>query len=323
MRSNGFVEQPRGNFRWWIASLAILVGVAMGAGTAGLYQALRPSRRIVQPTVTPPPNTPTPAHVALSVQHDGPSLQLIWDRQSAVIRDAVNAILDITDGDRQSQLDLSAQEIQSGLISYWPDSKNVTFRLRVFSEGHSTDDSLHVADAIPAPATATQIDTPKSRPSPFVAPPKPIVPSPLPADFSTSTRRPEPQILIEVDAVGESRWGHAIGHIPLLRRLKKHPQAFVPPAAVHQFRPVLGPRERRDLTRTVPVDLRVFVGDTGKVKNVELMGGANRQSEFATLAADAARRWEFAPARLGDDKVKGEVILHFRFVPEGPPEASQ
>lgn len=114
-----------------------------------------------------------------------------------------------------------------------------------------------------------------------------------------------------------------IGHIPLLRRLKKQPQPTVPPVPVHEVRPVITARERHALTRSVPVDVRVLVAETGKVQNVELIGNGGRQPELARRAMAAARRWEFKPAHSGPDRVEGEVILRFRFLMEEPPDASQ
>jgi outer membrane biosynthesis protein TonB len=39
--------------------------------------------------------------------------------------------------------------------------------------------------------------------------------------------------------------------------------------------------------------------------------GPNRS--LASQAVYAARRWEFEPAREGERKVPGQVILHYRF----------
>jgi hypothetical protein len=36
---------------------------------------------------------------------------------------------------------------------------------------------------------------------------------------------------------------------------------------------------------------------------------------LAVAAVYAARRWDFVPARLGEEWVSSEVILHFRFAP--------
>ena len=353
--------------KWWIATGAVLLGMAVGAAS---FKVLHPAPRVVRtapPAVvrlTPPVD---PAHVGLNVQREGPSVRLYWDRNAPAIRDASKGVLYINDGSHKSQLNLDPSELRTGLISYWPDSKDVTFRLQTFATGYSTDDSIrfvgaasvpervpHAIDrrnilaaipeagsAPPTPQRSTQgtaaraADTrpaaapPAPRPSPFTALPKPAVAAPVPAATATSAPPPgpaataikttEPQIAVSVEPVGQSRFGRAIGHIPLLRRLKKQQQAYVPPVPVRQVRPLLGSQDRRLLDRPIPVDVRVFVGDTGKVQYVELMRNGASEPNFATLAVYAARRWEFTPARMGDEKVSSEVIVHFRFLPEGPP----
>ena len=102
--------------------------------------------------------------------------------------------------------------------------------------------------------------------------------------------------------------------IPLLRRLNKQPQTFEPPRATHEVRPSLSKRERRELTAAVPVDVKVYVAESGKVEYAELLSGG-RYRDLAAEAVYAARRWAFSPARLGEEAVPGEVILHFRFEP--------
>ena len=105
-----------------------------------------------------------------------------------------------------------------------------------------------------------------------------------------------------------SRMEHAFSRIPLLRRLKKHPQSYVPPAPVRQVRPVLGKDARLEVTRPVPVDVKVYVAETGKVDYAELISPGNkRHRNIESAAVYAARRWDFVPAHLGEAKVPGEA----------------
>jgi TonB family protein len=107
-----------------------------------------------------------------------------------------------------------------------------------------------------------------------------------------------------------------VGKIPLLRRLRRQQEDFVPPSPVREVRPVLTAKESRELNEPVPVDVKVYVGESGKVTYAELLtSGLGDRRELASAAVYAARRWDFTPARLGDTKVPGEVILHFRFAP--------
>jgi TonB family protein len=273
-----------------------------------------------------------------------------WDRRSPVFDKATKATLYITDGERKNQLNLDRDDLKAGEVSYRPRSTEVTFHLQVVGPGYSTDDSIRVvggpgvpdpsgrriekrADSTPPPpknpqGTATRTDTRADLdvyhpPSPFTPIPKPMMATPLPPAAAPSLpaphppeRSPEPDVPVTVEPAGQSAVGKMIGHIPLLRRLKKQPQPVVPPVPVHEVRPMITARERHALTHSFPVDIRVFVSETGKVSNVELIGNGARQPELARRAIAAARRWEFTPARSGPDRVPGEVILHFRFLME-------
>lgn len=106
-------------------------------------------------------------------------------------------------------------------------------------------------------------------------------------------------------------------HIPLLGRLKKQRQVAVPPQPVHESKPALTAAERHDLTEEVPIDVRVYITESGKVDFAELVDGSSfsRHSQLADAAIFAARHWDFQPARIGEENVPSEVILHFRFKP--------
>ena len=347
--------------RWIIPVAAVLCG--MGAG-ALLYGYLHPVQNApvladgTKPISAADAQAAQPGHVALKVQRDGSSIRLYWDRNSSVIRNAAKAILYISDGEHQSQLNLDPSELNSGLVSYWPESKDVTFRLEVFAAGHSTDDSIRVVGGSPVPVTATthrssapplaeraaapppqpapatgfasrsEEPAPEVRPSPFTPPAATPAPE---ATTSTSAAAPpprpiphetRPEVSVVAEPVGASRFGSAIGKIPLLRRLRKQRQSFVPPAPAHEFRPVLSAAEKRTLDRPIVMDVRVWVGENGKVQYAELASNSGRHRDLAAAAVYAARRWDFTPARVGEERVPGEVILHFKFSPEAPPDAT-
>ena len=103
--------------------------------------------------------------------------------------------------------------------------------------------------------------------------------------------------------------------VPLLRRLKK-PQAFVPPKPNHREQPILTAGQQDEFTRPVPLDVKVYVNQSGKVEYAEVVSGARRRyPELAGAAVYAARHWDFTPARIDGEQVPAEVILHFRFEP--------
>jgi hypothetical protein len=99
--------------------------------------------------------------------------------------------------------------------------------------------------------------------------------------------------------------------------LKKQQQTVVPPEPTRQVQPSIPEAERHNVTAEIPVDVKVYLTDAGKVDYAELMDGhsQSRHPALADAALFAARRWNFRPAKVGDENVASEVILHFRFKP--------
>jgi hypothetical protein len=92
--------------------------------------------------------------IGLYVQHDGPALRLRWNPDTAAIRDAHSGVLVIADGARQSRLELKQPDLRTGVASYWPESREVIFRLAL--------------DGAAAGEIRASADTPvEPRPSPF------------------------------------------------------------------------------------------------------------------------------------------------------------
>jgi hypothetical protein len=151
---------------------------------------------------------------------------------------------------------------------------------------------------------------------------QPVGEVPLPAVLAAipvrAARLPDPAVTVTAEPVATSGLAQVVGKIPLMRRLRKQPQAFVPPVPIHEARPNLTARDRHDLSRPVSVDVKVYVTESGKVDYAELLSnGLGQDRNLATAAVFAARQWQFSPARLGEESEPGEVVLHFRFNPGG------
>lgn len=135
-------------------------------------------------------------------------------------------------------------------------------------------------------------------------------------------RIPDPFVKVDVDLLPN---GHRAGLFGKLRLLhKRQPQAsFVPPAVVDQAQLDV-PAEllpKRDEAR---VDVKVYIDATGKVEYGELLSNETRANrDLATLAVFSARRWQFTPARLADEPVSAEAVLHFKFFPDSPQMATK
>jgi hypothetical protein len=349
---------------WAARAAALLLGGVIGALAWRYLQPAGPRVRAAMPArpAVTGASTRDPGHVSLDVTRDGRTLRLHWDQQAAAIRNADHALLYIVDGNHQTNLNLSANELSNGSLSYWADTPDVTFRLEVFGPGIKTDDTIRAvsgtADLQPpaAPAappaavkpkpswrsaertrepddaddaTPNEPSVPEERPSPFTPPPKApeavAMPAPHPAATPAVASLPPPsrsipRVEVSAEPVSGSRFGRMVSHVPLLRRLKKE-QEQVPAQPIHEIKPSLTAADRHNLTADVPIDVRVYVTESGAVNFAELLANrpASHHRDLAEAAVFAARRWSFRPARLGNQNVSSEVLLHFVFKPaEGP-----
>jgi TonB family protein len=337
---------------WLVRAVALVGGTLLGVVFTTWIQ--RP--RAASPTSAATAIADS-RHISLGVKRDGRVLQLEWDPKAPPILTADHATLHITDGNHQTNLNLSTSELSVGAISYWAETPEVAFRLEVFGGGRKTDDSVRAAAELgsqtpPSPAVEpvqAVVAAPKQarrnrpsaqaevgpppipltpRPSPFEPPPKPASapleaisnppapPTAAPA-MPVPVRSPEPRIEVSSEPAPASRLSRAVGHIPLIRRLKKDQQIVVPAEPVRQPKPTLSAADRHALIAEVPIDVRVYVAESGKVDYAELLNArsASRHPALAEAAVFAARRWDFHPARQGEQPVSSEVILHFRFKP--------
>jgi len=142
-------------------------------------------------------------------------------------------------------------------------------------------------------------------------------PPPLP-EAQRPIARPAPAALssVSLESVESGSVSRAISKIPLFGSLhhSKSGSNFTPPQAVKSFAPNVPPDLARELTGTLPVDLRLKVDSSGHVSSVEILSHQTAP-EFVRLAGDAAYNWQFEPARVKDKAVTSDVIAHFKFRP--------
>src|SRR6476659_5171700 len=186
------MDTPPKDRRWlqWVLGAA---GILMGGAAAALTFGHR------APTAMPPSHGTAPT--ALYVQHEGGALRLHWD--PAV--HASTGVIWIQDGARETRLDMNADELRSGVASYWPESREVTFRLQL--DGGP-------AGTIRASADAPS-ETSKTAAAEKVRPKRPVT---KPVKVASSEG-------VGVDGerpVKRSRLSRVAGKLPLLRRLRKH-----------------------------------------------------------------------------------------------------
>ena len=139
-------EEKLATHERWLWAIPILL--ALGIAAFLLYQ-----RRAESPT----------SAIALRVSNDAQTVQLAWDANSRVVRDADHAEINIADGGKTSQISLNADELDAGRISYLPQSSDIGFEMTVYpANGDPVHDStrliapgLSPAPVAPAPAQAT------------------------------------------------------------------------------------------------------------------------------------------------------------------------
>jgi len=111
-----------------------------------------------------------------------------------------------------------------------------------------------------------------------------------------------------------SRLRRVIGKVPGLRKFEQYTaggEGFVPPQALQQITFVLPPGASPLLMERKRMNLKASVDQNGNVTRVELLSLPDE--DLVTLAAYAAKEWQFRPARRNNKAVASEIILHFRF----------
>jgi len=105
----------------------------------------------------------------------------------------------------------------------------------------------------------------------------------------------------------------ALQKFPGLRRLQRleegDDKGFVPPKALHELAFLLPAGTGGEGAFHKPVNLKVILDESGKVKRVEPLS----KGSMAGVAAHAALAWQFTPARWKDKPVASEVMVHLRF----------
>lgn len=150
------------------------------------------------------------------------------------------------------------------------------------------------------------------KPSPFSEPPppqepKPSRPIPRRAQVSLSPAKPNRESSSRL-----SRWFGKVPGVGLFRRNNQAAQ-FIGPKPVRQESPVLPAEVSRKIGGEVPIDVRVQIDKSGNVVRAEPISGGRAFHQLTVLALNSARRWQFTPARVNNQNVSSELVIHFRF----------
>jgi TonB family protein len=83
----------------------------------------------------------------------------------------------------------------------------------------------------------------------------------------------------------------------------------------NQVLPEVSEKSRTTIHGTVRTVIKVHVDTAGSVSTAQIASGGSRF--FANAALDAAKQWDFAPAKVDGHAVASEWLLHFDFTPTG------
>jgi TonB family protein len=89
--------------------------------------------------------------------------------------------------------------------------------------------------------------------------------------------------------------------------------AVTPGEVLNQILPEVSGKSRNTIRGTVRTVIKVHVDSSGTVSAAEIASAGSRF--FANAALDAARQWDFAPAKVDGHAVPSEWLLHFDFTP--------
>jgi hypothetical protein len=211
----------RERIRRWALPVALGLAVLITIGGAVIMRP-RHQQAVASPVVSD--------RIGLAASADGDGLRLEWNRNAPKVRSANHALLYIQDGNKKSRLHITGQQLAASTVRYWPESPEVHFRLELYHGDETVADEVRVATAKSpaAPKGASRTALERARPSPFERVKADVVRRPSQVPVVAAAVREEPPPLPAAKPK-ESGWGKFVSRIPLLRRLKKHPQTSESP----------------------------------------------------------------------------------------------
>ena len=275
-------------------------------------------------------------------------LRLRWDPESRVLNSAESAIIWIADGADESKLELTRDQIQSGMIDYRPANSDVNFRMQV---GKFTE-SLRVAGLQPASANTIGVAPVAGEPVPELeartkterarrnqaASAPPADPQrrvlELPQNGTLTIEKPadvevpppptqvatEPPRLDRAPVVPQRQpeMPKVMASIerPKSSTMKKvfgwipgvSRKEYVPPRVLRQVQPRVAAHQETQ------VSVRVAIDQKGVVRDADLLT-KGIDGHLGRSAVEAAKRWRFEPARDGNGPVASNMVVKFRFGP--------
>lgn len=173
----------------------------------------------------------------------------------------------------------------------------------------------------PEPQKTASLASEKSTPSPRVQPkPQKALASPQLAPSTPLSAQQSAQKSLktasEKQPVKKEKAAALPKPSPLITRPEEQPKAsaaeVVPGEVLNQILPDVSQKARDTIQGKVRVSVKVHVDSSGNLAGAEL-DSPGPSKYFADLALQAARRWEFAPAKVAGSNVSTDWIVRFEF----------
>jgi TonB family protein len=278
--------------------------------------------------------------IALSVTRFHNGLRVAWNQDSGTLATARGATLRIDDGGHERIVALDERQIRMGSITYFPATDSVTVRL---------DPGIQVASSAPVePPIALEEPKPPVRravpaqnlrkPAPRrflpvgllaghvesadrveLEPPPQLSPSLLPKSeamlIPPKKTLPPTVARVSYEPVQPHALRKVVNKIPGLRLLQKRQYRdaadFRAPKAVNTAPPAIpsGVAAQGSL-----VELKILIDKAGEVQRAEVVS-KHSNDRLEDMALNSVKDWKFAPARLEQELVESEMIVHFNFDP--------
>jgi len=157
----------------------------------------------------------------------------------------------------------------------------------------------------PPPVTVARVPSRVVEPPPAPALPIDKLPASLPGALPPGVNAaPPPEAEVSYEAPRPGVFRRALHKIEGTGDAES--AAFVPPSPIRKVAPVK-PADAGAEAR--PLDVKVFIDESGNVWRAQVV---TKGSYLAEAALNAARQWQFTPARKHDKPVASEMLLHFR-----------
>lgn len=151
----------------WRAAFAVTLGLAVFALLE--YQILNVLHQRSAAAAAPSPT--------LVIERSGGRLEVSWDPNAPVARKAARGVLTISEGTYRQNLDLTAQQLRAGSVTYTPRGNEVSVRLELLGPLATVSKSLRFSDPpppiAPPPIQAEAKAAPPPVPPEAAARPKP------------------------------------------------------------------------------------------------------------------------------------------------------